>query len=138
MARSEHWCRQFLRPARLYVQTDPAGFGRRLPLLFKGVSKAEPTKPRAAEREERVPRHPHPVTLAEELAPARMPIAVLDMLASFRLAPWAPSMRLGHSGSRESRHCLITNYFRARPGGVRWCVVAGDERRRTAADIVRS
>ena len=31
MARSEHWCRQFLKRARLYIQTDPAGFGRRPP-----------------------------------------------------------------------------------------------------------
>src|SRR5215467_3885846 len=68
--------------------------------------------------------------MAEELATARMPIVVLDALASSRLALWVPSMRLGHSGSSESRHSLIANYFPGRSGGVRWCVVAGDERRR--------
>src|SRR5215468_12058843 len=71
----------------LHIRTDPAGLGRRPPLLLEGVSEAKPEdedhEGDGADGEERVAGHPHPaqglhVTLAEELAAARIPVAVLD------------------------------------------------------------
>src|SRR5215813_15590896 len=81
----ERW--QFTRRVSLHIRTDPAGLGPWPPLLLEGVSEAKPEdedhEGDGADGEERVPRQSHPaqglhVTLAEELAAARIPVAALD------------------------------------------------------------
>src|SRR5262245_49562447 len=69
------WLRWSVGRVELRIDTDRTGFGPGPPLVFEGVSEAEPEdedhEADGADRKERVPRHPHPAqrlheTLAEE------------------------------------------------------------------------